>query len=311
MKRLELQGKRFERLLVEEWCKEKGAWKCFCDCGAEKYVKSSDLVAGKTKSCGCLSKEKAHNRRLQLKNQRFGRLLVLEEIEERRNKQIYWKCQCDCGNICEVPTARLVKGATQSCGCLHKEQLAERNANNSTVQLGNIYGFLTVIQDLGFRKQNSRDKNERWSLCQCKCGNICEVSNNRLQTGNTSSCGCLYSLGEATIEKIFQGNGIHYIKQYSFSDLRNIRPLKFDFAVFEDDKLLFLVEFDGRQHYTGPEATWTHSHTLEEIQRADIQKNNYCIQKGYKLKRIPYYKIRDISLETLLDDTFTITDKGA
>lgn len=33
------------------------AWKCRCDCGTERYYKSSHLHRGKTKSCGCLRKE--------------------------------------------------------------------------------------------------------------------------------------------------------------------------------------------------------------------------------------------------------------
>ena len=34
-------------------------WKCKCDCGSELYVRSSDLVSGNTKSCGCYQKQRA------------------------------------------------------------------------------------------------------------------------------------------------------------------------------------------------------------------------------------------------------------
>lgn len=51
-------GQRFEKLLVIEKTsiRETGyvVWKCKCDCGNEKLVKSSNLTFGVVKSCGCL-----------------------------------------------------------------------------------------------------------------------------------------------------------------------------------------------------------------------------------------------------------------
>lgn len=308
MKRLELQGKKFERLLVLEYSKEKQAWLCQCDCGQWKYVRSSDLVQGKTKSCGCLSRQRAHERREHLEGQKFGRLLVLEEIPERRNKQIYWKCQCDCGKICEVNGALLKSGNTQSCGCLHKEQLIQRNIDNGEKILHKTFGRLFVLQDLGLRKQRSRNKNERWALCKCSCGNLIEIRNNELINGTVQSCGCLVSQGENIIEQILKTNNINYKKQYSFPDLKNIRPLRFDFAIFdEQNRLQFLIEFDGRQHYLGPESAWKNNTSLEEIQKRDLLKNDYCKKNNIVLKRIPYFRRQDISFETLFDDTFLLT----
>lgn len=57
-----------------------------------------------------------------LKNQRFGRLLVIYPTEKRSKKgQIYWLCQCDCKNLIEVRSSNLISGNTKSCGCLQKE----------------------------------------------------------------------------------------------------------------------------------------------------------------------------------------------
>ena len=36
---------------------------------------------------------------------------------ERRNKTIYWKCKCDCGNFTWVKANNLQSGAVKSCGC--------------------------------------------------------------------------------------------------------------------------------------------------------------------------------------------------
>ena len=49
------------------------------------------------------------------------------------------------------------------------------------------FGNLVAIQNTGKR---DKGRNLIW-LCQCDCGNVCEVSGNNLRTGHTKSCGCL------------------------------------------------------------------------------------------------------------------------
>ena len=69
-------------------------------------------------------------KKIDLIGQRFNRLLVISElpIEERPNKKkVYWKCQCDCGNIINVIGDSLKNGKTSSCGCLRKEKIIEKN----------------------------------------------------------------------------------------------------------------------------------------------------------------------------------------
>lgn len=59
-KKIDLTGQRFGRLVVIRECGRKNghvAWLCRCDCGVEVVVQSCDLRSGRTKSCGCLSRE--------------------------------------------------------------------------------------------------------------------------------------------------------------------------------------------------------------------------------------------------------------
>lgn len=56
-------GARFERIVVlsddpSQGCKRKVA--CRCDCGKQKDILIQALTNGRTSSCGCLRKEKAH-----------------------------------------------------------------------------------------------------------------------------------------------------------------------------------------------------------------------------------------------------------
>lgn len=61
MKRIELEGQRFGRLLVEAKALPKGSattYLCLCDCGARKEVRGASLRKGETTSCGCARAEK-------------------------------------------------------------------------------------------------------------------------------------------------------------------------------------------------------------------------------------------------------------
>lgn len=53
-----------------------------------------------------------------LTNQRFGKLTVLKLLDKHITRGAVWKCQCDCGAICEVSSAHLQRNHTLSCGCL-------------------------------------------------------------------------------------------------------------------------------------------------------------------------------------------------
>ena len=60
------------------------------------------------------------------------------------------------------------------------------------------------------------------------------------------------SRGEIKIEEILKEAGLIFKEEYSFPGLNspNGRPLRFDFAVFDDDgNLDFLIEYQGKQHY--------------------------------------------------------------
>lgn len=59
---IDLTGKRFGKLTVLKKTNRRNKsrsiiWLCKCDCGNKKYITSSNLTSGETKSCGCLQTE--------------------------------------------------------------------------------------------------------------------------------------------------------------------------------------------------------------------------------------------------------------
>ena len=211
--------------------------------------------------------------------QRFGRLTVIELIPKElrpastANRGNHWLCKCECGNTVIHYTGHLCSGDIQSCGCLHAEQLTKKGKN----EIGNKYGKLTVIS----RAETDKKHHLYWN-CQCECGTIVQVSGSCLRSGHTKSCGCVNSWGEADIAKYLSDNNIEFIKEYSFKDLKFKKSLRFDFAIFYKDELLFLLEYQGRQHYNKKDRFYK-----EETVISDKLKKEYC-----QLHNIPLYEIK-------------------
>ena len=135
-------------------------------------------------------------RKINLVNQVFNRLTVLEDSKQRsKSGSVLWKCQCECGNITLSTGSELKSGHKKSCGCLHKEQITDLGKQN-LINLSNYkFDKLTVLKKVSSKKSPSGTTKIFW-LCQCDCGNQCIVEGNALKTGNTRSCGCIKSFGE-------------------------------------------------------------------------------------------------------------------
>jgi 5-methylcytosine-specific restriction endonuclease McrA len=93
-------------------------WLFQCQCGNTTEAALNNVLTGTTKSCGCL-KNKPY-RRIDLTNNRYGRLLVVSYAETKNGKAI-WHCKCDCGKEINVSYLKLSRDHTKSCGCLQYE----------------------------------------------------------------------------------------------------------------------------------------------------------------------------------------------
>lgn len=135
------------------------------------------------------------SRFIDLTGQVFGRLTVLRQALKEKGKHTKWVCQCSCekGTIKIVDGSALRSGHTQSCGCLAvengiKKQLEEQKAK----LIGKKFGHLTVVSFAGYEGTNShRGRRIVWHCkCDCEAGGEIDVVQDRLVSGNVSSCGC-------------------------------------------------------------------------------------------------------------------------
>jgi hypothetical protein len=99
------------------------------------------------------------------------------------------------------------------------------------------------------------------------------------------------SRGEIKICDILDKAGLNYVEEYIFKDLvsSNGRPLRFDFAVFDDNgDIDFLIEYQGVQHYEA-KSKFGGAQGLYRQKYNDTQKRKYCQEHGITLIAIPYW----------------------
>lgn len=97
---------------------------------------------------------------IDLTGQRFGRLTVISQTDRRNTRgSIVWKCRCDCGKYVFVDGGPLKSGRTQSCGCLHRDNVLLNPPHKSHGGTRDrLYSIWSGMKDRCYRPLNSRYK---------------------------------------------------------------------------------------------------------------------------------------------------------
>lgn len=154
----DLRGKQFGDMMVydvdidkinessKKYSKRMIFWKCKCqNCGAivSKPIFHLKKVADSNTS-GCIK-----CRGINEVGKKYGRLTVLKDlgvIERNSVKERWLKCQCDCGNVIQLPRSAIVSGNTSSCGCLKKDLLMQRNKKSAKINGDSINEYKRLYQ---------------------------------------------------------------------------------------------------------------------------------------------------------------------
>lgn len=134
-------GRRYGRLTALEptSVRQSGSvvWRCRCDCGSETLVSSKNLATGRVASCGCLRRERMASRATDHAGKRYGKLMALEPVDDRKGGGVVWRCRCDCGNEVFVRGNYLSSGESRSCGrCSPQEKNRVMKYVNQLVRTG-------------------------------------------------------------------------------------------------------------------------------------------------------------------------------
>lgn len=289
MQLIDLTGKQFENLtvlyrgedIIKDGKKRRVRWHCRCSCGNEFDVIADNLKRRPNMTCNeCANKKRAENQRIDVTGNKYGRLTILETIPNTHPTKV--KCRCDCGNIYIGKPTDIARGHTQSCGCLHKDMTSQSNTKD----------WSGIISDhrIKFIEQAYMNDQGQW-LWKCKCG-ICGnefiTLPAKINNGHITSCGCaIQSSEERYIASALKELNIDFIGQYTFPDCKYKHSLKFDFAIFGNNQLLYLIEYDGKQHFE-PIDWFGGIKGFEETKLRDNIKNEYCQKHNISLLRFPY-----------------------
>ena len=201
--------------------------------------------------------------------------VIAKSEKKGSGNNTYWLCECSvCGKQKELCGTEIRLNRT-GC-CKHNQKILEKTQYLSTEksvsnkiknEVGNRYGKL-LVKDLAYTKNS-----HAYWLCDCDCGKTTIVRGSALRQGSTLSCGCLVSQKEEEIVKILDANDVKYLRQFTFSDLKDARLLRFDFAILnKDNNLLGLIEYQGSQHYEEHSSFGDH----EKLLLHDKMKKQYC-----------------------------------
>jgi len=116
---------------------------------------------------------------------------------------------------------------------------------------------------------------------------------------NGSGCQkCRLPKGEQKIQKVLKELNMQFEQQYAFPDCRYVNPLFFDFLIRIGENL-FLIEFNGEQHYRPVEFGGLNDNTANDtfaiVKKRDEIKKDYAIKNEIPLLIIRYDETARIS----------------
>ena len=130
--------------------------------------------------------------KINLIGQKFGKLTVIKETEERKNKSIVWICKCECGQQEKFSTKELRSDGIVQCHCCGNQR--KPNSNLLEDIIGKKFNSLLVLE-----KTEKKAGGKILYKCKCDCGKITYVNRTDLQKSHIKSCGCIrlkYKIGD-------------------------------------------------------------------------------------------------------------------
>lgn len=213
--KIDLTHQCFGKLTVLQYHEKRGNfhyWTCLCDCGKITEVRQNYLLNGHTKSCGCLRGNNPHHYRVDIRGQRFGKLIALEPTEKRCGASIVWKCQCDCGKITFQSVSNLKSGQVISCGCQQTLQQQKNFKENIHFVDG------TCIEKIKNKKTPKNNTSGFRGVSQTKRGWIARIG----FKGKVYYLGCFKTFEEAKKARILSESKFYdeFIEEYELMNIK-------------------------------------------------------------------------------------------
>ncbi|MEM4995006.1 hypothetical protein WKH56_20790 [Priestia sp. SB1] len=281
------------KLLTTEYKNTKTLMNFECHCGTSYDTTFERFKLGKKQCLKCAQKEHVDSQRLgyDFVNKYISdsgcKLVSTEYVNTKSKLDII----CHCGEPFKKSFEKFKK--SKSCvACSYK-----KISDSQTFTYEEVKSFVENNSNCKLLSESYMSIELRLKF-ECECGNPFSTTFSSFKHSNQrycKTCTKSQSKGEFIIESYLKNRNLKYEPQYKFDDLtaKNGRQkLRFDFAVLGDE--ITLIEFDGKQHFN-PVEYFGGEPALKVLQYNDKLKNDYCSINGFKLIRIAYYDIENIS----------------
>lgn len=261
-------------------------------CGYVWKPRPNDFLNGDTRCPDCYGNERKTTE--EFKNEVSDLVddeyIVLGEYNSYNTKILIKHNISDCGNEWEITPSNFFLG--RRCPeCMLKKNTQSRTKNKEIFKKQ----FKEVFGDK-YQLLSEYKKGKLKVLVKCnKCNNIWRARAQHLINGHGCPS-CVVSKGEEKIKRMLEAKNINYKKEYSFFDCISPRgyKLRFDFGVFEDGKLKFLIEFNGKQHFEYVDFFHDDFNDYKYRKKCDKIKETYCLSNNIPLIKINYWDKNNI-----------------
>lgn len=288
-----------------------------CDyCGCEfiipyaQYFKKPE--SDKSVACQKCAGEKVASKTLQRRQEesyeiinefckKYGYTLVTRKNELINNQSLV-KYICPIHGVVETKVTS-IKQNKICYKCSRKNALISKNKTTLEDRQERHYAnVLSMANEMGYKVLSSKTditKNTDYILYECPIHGVHSMRvANFLSGRRCPQCAHVESKGEKAVKKMLKKSNVRFIQEKSFPDCRDKNALPFDFYLVDSNTC---IEYDGEQHFFNVEYF---GNSLEDVQRHDRIKNDYCRNKGIRLIRIPYWDYDNI--ETILTSELNI-----
>ena len=190
-----------------------------------------------------------------------------------------------CGNLFKMtPKAFIHRGQR----CPNERYI--RSSKSNIISYSKIKNEIEKIGDGKYKIVGDYIKSsEKITFFHTVCGKTFELKPTSFIKGGVRCPYCKRSKGEEVIREYLELNNIIFKEQYKIEGCKNVRPLRFDFAIFDsNDELICLIEYDGAQHFE-KKFNCSEKEYLRLKENDDI-KNNFCKNNNIRLIRIKYVR---------------------
>ena len=234
---------------------------------------------------------------------------VLSEYKAHREKMKFKHIKC--GTIFEATANNMLHpeyGGCPICGAIKRNESRKNTYDKIFSKLEEIY-YPKKAPFYIDTNQYYKNNKEKIKVVCTKCGNtfMCSPSNimhgrgcpicNRVRANQSKRVTSIIDFLETKGFSNKTEDNLHYVLEYTFDDCVCVKPLRFDIALFKNNTLIGLIEYDGEFH---DRIHWKDSRSnIEDVKHRDTIKNNYCLNHNIPLLRINYKNFKNYKTQIL------------